>query len=79
MTPWERMRGGRQRVAVTAWAYEILRENWWNCGTYRVLLDELGHGGDDGIDMYRLFMAAGGFDLNNGLECQTKPGEERPV
>jgi hypothetical protein len=55
----------RQRIAVTAWACEILRENWQDCGTCRVLLDALRHGEDDGIDLYRLFMAAGGHDHLN--------------
>ena len=57
----------RVRLAVAAWAFEILRENWRQGGTYRALLDLLGVEGMKEVDAYRLLMAAGGLDLNNGL------------
>jgi hypothetical protein len=67
----------RDRLAVVAWAYEKLRENWRQLGTYRSLLALLGFEGTTVADPYRVLMAAGALDLNNALpeEPRSDPSE----
>lgn len=57
----------RDRLAIVAWAYEILRENWRQGGTYRGLLESLGFDQTMVADPYRVLLAAGAQDLNNAL------------
>lgn len=64
----------RVRMAVAAWTRDALRRNWLSRGTYRSLVyDELGSdsAADDWDhalpDPYRLFMEAGGLEINNRL------------
>jgi len=63
----------RDRLAVVAWAYENLRENWRQGQTYRSLLDLLGFSKTKVADPYRVLMAAGALDLNNALADPDSP------
>jgi hypothetical protein len=67
----------RDRLAVSAWVFEQLRENWRQEGTYRALLDQLAFEATADIDPYRVLLAAGAMDINNGLRDDGAPGRPR--
>jgi hypothetical protein len=69
----------RDRLDVSAWVFERLRENWRQEGSYRALLDKLHLEATAEVDPYRVLLAAGALDVNNGFcDDDGAPGGPRP-